>query len=66
MAENKDDLVVTVKLTIGMPDEHELPGTFGKGTASLLRGVEKHGSLNKAAKELRMAYSKAWRLVKEA
>ena len=41
-------------------------GTFGKGIATLLRGVSDFGSLNAAAKNIRMAYSKAWRIVKEA
>jgi molybdate transport system regulatory protein len=40
-------------------------GTFGKGIATLLRGVEDLGSLNAAAKKIHMAYSKAWRIVKE-
>lgn len=38
---------------------------FGKGVADLCRGVEKYGSLNAAAKKMHMAYSKAWRIVKE-
>jgi molybdate transport system regulatory protein len=41
-------------------------GTFGKGIATLLRGVGDLGSLNAAAKKIHMAYSKAWRIVKEA
>ncbi|MDR0350701.1 MAG: LysR family transcriptional regulator [Coriobacteriales bacterium] len=40
-------------------------GTFGKGIATLLRGVKDLGSLNAAAKKIHMAYSKAWRIVKE-
>lgn len=44
----------------------ELPGTFSHGCVMLLDGVARTRSLNKAAKELGMAYSKAWRLVKEA
>lgn len=40
-------------------------GTFGKGIATLMRGVEDLGSLNAAAKKIHMAYSKAWRIVKE-
>ncbi len=44
----------------------ELPGTFSHGCVMLLDGVSRTKSLNKAAKELGMAYSKAWRLVKEA
>jgi len=39
--------------------------TFGKGVATLLRGVEQTGSLNAAAKRIKMAYSKAWRIIKE-
>jgi molybdate transport system regulatory protein len=41
-------------------------GTFGKGVATLLRGVQTTGSLNASAKQIKMAYSKAWRIVKEA
>jgi molybdate transport system regulatory protein len=40
-------------------------GTFGKGIATLLRGVNEYGSLNASAKKIHMAYSKAWRIVKE-
>ena len=39
--------------------------TFGKGVATLMRGVLETGSLNAAAKRIKMAYSKAWRIVKE-
>lgn len=44
----------------------ELPGAFGQGCALLLEGVEREHSLNRAAKSIGMAYSKAWRLVREA
>jgi len=37
---------------------------FGKGTAMLLRGVDTLHSLNQAAKEMNMAYSKAWTSIK--
>jgi molybdate transport system regulatory protein len=40
-------------------------GTYGKGIATLMRGVEDLGSLNASAKRIHMAYSKAWRIVKE-
>ena len=46
--------------------ESDLPGTFGYGCVLLLEGVAQEHSLNRAAKRLGMAYSKAWRLVKEA
>jgi molybdate transport system regulatory protein len=45
---------------------HTDEGTFGKGVATLLHGVRQTGSLNAAAKSIKMAYSKAWRIVKEA
>ena len=38
---------------------------FGRGVASLCLGVRTLGSLNAAAKEMKMAYSKAWRIIKE-
>jgi molybdate transport system regulatory protein len=41
-------------------------GSFGKGVAALLSGIDNTGSLYAAAKELKMAYSKAWRLLNEA
>jgi molybdate transport system regulatory protein len=39
---------------------------FGPGIAALCRGVMESGSLNKAAKSMGMAYSKAWRIMKES
>lgn len=63
--DNYNDLEVSIKLSIGR-EASDLPGTFGRGTVSLLQGVAKRGSLNQAAKSMNMAYSKAWRLVKEA
>ncbi len=39
---------------------------FGPGIASLLRNVEATGSLQKAAQNMNMAYSKAWRILKES
>lgn len=39
---------------------------FGPGIAALCRGVMESGSLNKASKSMGMAYSKAWRIMKEA
>ena len=37
---------------------------FGHGLAALLEGVKEGGSLNKAAKDMGMAYSKAWKTLK--
>jgi len=36
---------------------------FGSGVAELLRKIESTGSLNKAAKEMELAYSKAWKIL---
>lgn len=53
------------RLTIS-DDARDLPGAFGGGCAALLEGVAEEGSLNRAAKRMGMAYSKAWRIVREA
>ena len=58
-------VTASARLTINGPDRN-LPGTFGYGCVLLLEGVEAEHSLNRAAKSLGMAYSKAWRIVKEA
>ena len=39
---------------------------FGPGVAALLHGVEARRSLRGAAQAMEMAYSKAWRIVREA
>lgn len=39
---------------------------FGDGPARLLDGVERSGSLRKAAHELGMSYNKAWRILHAA
>jgi len=39
---------------------------FGEGPARLMRGVEQHGSLRAAAMSMKMAYTKALKLVKQA
>lgn len=47
-------------------DDATLAGAFGAGCAQLLEGVAEERSLNRAAKRMGMAYSKAWRIVNEA
>ena len=42
----------------------ESDSAFGPGIAELLRLVNTSGSLNKAAKTMHMAYSKAWRIIR--
>ena len=39
---------------------------FGPGMVALLRAVEKTGSLQRAARSMNMAYSKAWKMLRVA
>ena len=58
-------ITASARLSVNGPDRG-LPGTFGYGCVLLLEGVAEEHSLNRAAKRMGMAYSKAWRIVKEA
>ena len=60
----KKELAAQTKLMITSSDDRKGP-SFGKGAAILLRGIEEYGSLNKTAKTLHMAYSKAWSMIKK-
>ena len=53
-----------VRLAISS-DDADSNSQFGRGVATLCLGVREKGSLNAAAKDIHMAYSKAWRIVKE-
>lgn len=53
-----------VRLTIANPDSG-MHSEFGRGVAMLCQGVLETGSLNAAAKTMGMAYSKAWRIMKD-
>ena len=53
-----------VRLAIVNPDGKNR-SEFGRGIANLCRGVRETGSLNAAAKQMGMAYSKAWRIIKD-
>ena len=53
------------RVTLRAAGSHEGHG-FGRGIEMLLVGVDRHGSLNRAAKELGMAYSKAWNILRLA
>lgn len=57
-------LSVTVRLTVENASAEE-KSAFGPGIAKLCLGVRENGSLNAAAKAMRMAYSKAWRIIKD-
>lgn len=39
---------------------------FGPGIAELLENIEKDGSLHKASKSMNIAYSKAWKILKDS
>ena len=54
----------TIRLSIKNP-ESDSGSVFGRGIADLCLGVRETGSLNAAAKGMGMAYSKAWRIIKE-
>lgn len=54
----------SIRLSIVNVDT-ESGSVFGRGIASLCLGVREAGSLNAAAKGMGMAYSKAWRIIKE-
>ena len=58
------NLKPTIRLSITNPDA-ESGSLFGRGIASLCLGVRETGSLNAAAKGMGMAYSKAWRIIKD-
>lgn len=57
-------LTASVRLTIEN-DASDSGSVFGPGIAALCRGVRELGSLNAAAKSMGMAYSKAWRVIKD-
>lgn len=57
-------LEATVRLTVENPKQKG-GSVFGPGIAALCTGVQKLGSLNAAAKSMGMAYSKAWRIIKD-
>ena len=52
------------RLTMRADGRNDPHHGFGKGIEMLLLGVDKYGSLNRAAKEMGMAYSKAWNVLR--
>ena len=54
----------SIRLGIENPESNS-NSVFGRGIADLCLGVRETGSLNAAAKRMGMAYSKAWRIIKE-
>lgn len=63
-ADRLKSLTPVIRLSIAAAsDPHG--SEFGRGVAKLCRGVRDRGSLNAAAKEMGMAYSKAWRILRD-
>ena len=58
------NLKPTIRLSIMNP-ESESGSLFGRGIANLCLGVRETGSLNASAKGMGMAFSMAWRIVKD-
>ena len=58
---DKYDVIVRLRLAAKGADKST---AFGSGSAELLDGVKRLGSLNRAAKEMGMAYSKAWKSIR--
>ncbi|MCI8469586.1 MAG: LysR family transcriptional regulator [Eggerthellaceae bacterium] len=57
-------LEMSVRLSVRNP-RSDSSSAFGRGVADLCLGVRNLGSLNAAAKGMGMAYSKAWRIIKD-
>ena len=57
-------LTFKTRLTMRADGRNDPHHGFGKGIEMLLLGVDKFGSLNRAAKEMGMAYSKAWNVLR--
>ena len=64
-ARNKHGKLVPIIRLAVTSDTAESNSQFGRGVANLCMGVRELGSLNAAAKSMKMAYSKAWRIVKD-
>jgi len=57
---------VSITPTVRVRLEHDGVPVFGPGPYELLVRVKNEGSLHGAAQSMRMAYSKAWRIVRDA
>ena len=58
-----EQLKPVIRISFENP-KSESHSMFSRGIAELCRGVRDLGSLNAAAKSMQMAYSKAWRIIK--
>ena len=62
---SKMNLHPIIRLAV-MSEDSDSNSQFGRGIANLCLGVREKGSLNAAAKSMKMAYSKAWKLMNSA
>lgn len=60
MQKSHSDMEIRSKLWIEVKGQP----VFGRGRRLLLRAIEKHGSINQAAKEISISYRKAWSYLK--
>lgn len=60
----RDDVSASVKLYLRLSNAEQHASGLGRGVIQICQRVERLGSLNRAAKDMGMAYSKAWRIVK--
>lgn len=66
MAKNANTTKIQPVIRLAVKSEDSTSNSqFGRGVANLCIGVRELGSLNAAAKSMKMAYSKAWRIIKE-
>ncbi len=56
-----DDMTVKISIRLFKGEK-----AFGPGIAELLENIDRDGSLHKAAKSMNIAYSKAWKILKES
>ena len=61
-----DEVSADIKVFISSKSQARHSPGLGHGVVELCERVERLGSLNKAAADMGMAYSKAWRIVKQA
>ena len=54
----------SIRLKVCVKGAKDASAAFGPGTAELLTGVRELKSLNKSAARMGMAYSKAWKILK--
>lgn len=61
-----DNIQVNTKISFEVPLDDGRIFQIGEGVMQLCKIVDETGSLNKAAKSMKMAYSKAWRIINKA